>query len=93
MTELETDPNECTRLQTELGRKHGVLDIVAKTSTALKSLEERYAPLGEISDLVTGNKDHKMRLRDDPIAAMFDEVLVAADSAGQSRQSFEPRAD
>lgn len=77
-TQLETDQNERTRLQTELGRKQGVLDSVAKISAALKSLEERYAPLGEISNLVTGNNDRKVRLPDFAIAAMFDEVLVAA---------------
>lgn len=77
-TELEMDQNERTRLQTELGRKQGVLDSVAKISAALKSLEERYAPLGEISNLVTGNNDRKVRLPDFAIAAMFDEVLVAA---------------
>lgn len=77
-TELETDQNERTRLQTELTRKQGVLETVAKISEALKSLEERYAPLGEISNLVTGNNDRKVRLPDFAIAAMFDEVLVAA---------------
>ena len=77
-TELETDQNERTRLKTELGRKQGILESVAKISTALKSLEERYAPLGEISNLVTGNNDRKVRLPDFAIAAMFDEVLVAA---------------
>lgn len=77
-TELETDQNERTRLKTELGRKQGVLESVSKISTALKSLEERYAPLGEISNLVTGNNDRKVRLPDFAIAAMFDEVLVAA---------------
>lgn len=76
--ELETDQKEHTRLQTELNRKQGVLETVAKISQALKSLEERYAPLGEISNLVTGNNDRKVRLPDFAIAAMFDEVLVAA---------------
>lgn len=78
VTELETDQNERTRLQTGLTRKQGVLETVAKISAALKSLEERYAPLGEISNLVNGNNDRKVRLPDFAIAAMFDEVLVAA---------------
>jgi len=77
-TELETDQNERTRLQTELARKQGVLQTVEKISAKIASLEERYAPLGEISNLVNGNNDRKVRLPDFAIAAMFDEVLVAA---------------
>jgi len=75
-TELETDQNERTRLQT--AQKQGVLQSVEKISVQIASLEERYAPLGEISNLVNGNNDRKVRLPDFAIAAMFDEVLVAA---------------
>ncbi len=76
--ELEADQNERTRLQTELNRKTVVLQTVAKISAKIVSLEERYAPLGEISNLVNGNNERKVRLPDFAIAAMFDEVLVAA---------------
>ncbi|MEO4044890.1 SMC family ATPase [Hoeflea sp. CAU 1731] len=77
-TELETNQNERTRLQTELNRKAAVLQSVEKISEKIASLEERYAPLGEIANLVNGNNDRKVRLPDFAIAAMFDEVLVAA---------------
>lgn len=76
--ELEADQNERTRLQTELNRKVGVLKTVEKVSAKIVSLEKSYAPLGEISNLVNGNNDRKVRLPDFAIAAMFDEVLVAA---------------
>lgn len=75
---LEADQSERTRLQTEMNRKMGVLKTVEKVSAKIASLEERYAPLGEISNLVNGNNDRKVRLPDFAIAAMFDEVLVAA---------------
>lgn len=76
--ELEADQNERTRLQTELNRKTGVLQTVEKITANIVSLEKRYAPLGEISNLVNGNNERKVRLPDFAIAAMFDEVLVAA---------------
>jgi len=76
--ELETGQNERTRLKTELIRKQGVLQTVDEISNNIASLEDRYAPLGEISNLVNGNNDKKVRLPDFAIAAMFDEVLVAA---------------
>jgi exonuclease SbcC len=64
--------------KTELNRKVAVLQTVEKISEKIASLEKRYAPLGEIANLVNGNNDRKVRLPDFAIAAMFDEVLVAA---------------
>lgn len=76
--ELEKGQSERTRLQTELNRKNDVLKDVTEISVEIASLEERYGPLGEISKLVNGNNDRKVRLPDFAIAAMFDEVLAAA---------------
>ncbi|MEQ8783423.1 MAG: hypothetical protein RIE06_27485 [Roseibium album] len=75
---LEKDRSECTRLQTELNRKNDVLMDVNKISVEIASLEERYRPLDEISNLVNGNNERKVRLPDFAIAAMFDKVLAAA---------------
>ena len=55
-----------------------MLQTVEKISANIVSLEERYAPLGEISNLVNGNNERKVRLPDFAIAAMFDQVLFAA---------------
>lgn len=76
--ELEANQNERTRLQTELNRKTGVLQTVENISENIVSLEERYASLGEISNLVNGNNERKVRLPDFAIAAMFDQVPVTA---------------
>lgn len=75
---LETGRTEKTRLVTELERKNSVFASVAKFSTKIVELEKRYEPLGEISNLVNGENDLKVRLPDFAIAAMFDEILDAA---------------
>lgn len=69
---------EQTRLATELERKNTVFVSVTKLSAAIGQLEIKYAPLGEISNLVNGDNELKVRLPDFAIAAMFDEVLAAA---------------
>lgn len=67
-----------TRLNSELERKNQVLASVAQLSARITVLENKYEPLGEISDLVNGDNDLKVRLPDFAIAAMFDEILDAA---------------
>ncbi len=75
---LTAGREEQTRLATELERKNTVFASVTKLSTAIRQLEKKYIPLGEISNLVNGDNELKVRLPDFAIAAMFDEVLAAA---------------
>ncbi|MBL4812839.1 MAG: exonuclease SbcC, partial [Rhodobacteraceae bacterium] len=77
-TKLEEAQKLQSRLITELARKSHVLDLVAKLSAQISKLEAEFAPLGEVSKLVNGENDLKVRLPDFAIAAMFDEVLSAA---------------
>ena len=74
---LEAGRTEQTRLTTELERKNSVFASVTKLSTKIAELEKAYEPLGEISNLVSGENDLKVRLPDFAIAAMFDEILDA----------------
>lgn len=76
--QLKTSREEKTRLQTELDAKNVVLAAVKKLSEKITGLEDRFKPLGVISDLVNGDNDLKIRLPDFAIAAMFDDILGAA---------------
>lgn len=76
--QLQTGRAEQTRLSTELDRKNSVFKSATNLSTKIGELEKTYQPLGEISNLVNGENDLKVRLPDFAVAAMFDEVLDAA---------------
>ncbi|MCP4936798.1 MAG: SMC family ATPase [bacterium] len=76
--QLKASREEKTRLQTELSAKNLLLAAVKKLSDNISRLEERFKPLGAISDLVNGDNDLKIRLPDFAIAAMFDDILDAA---------------
>jgi exonuclease SbcC len=67
-----------TRLKSEVEGKQDVQRKVQVLTTRITALETEYGPLGGIADLVNGTNDRKVRLPDFAIAAMFDEVLVAA---------------
>lgn len=75
---LNTAREDQTRLSTELERKNKVLASITELSTKILGLEKKYEPLGEIANLVNGDNDLKVRLPDFAIAAMFDEILDAA---------------
>lgn len=75
---LQTRRIEQTRLSTVLAHKNSILRSVTKLSSKIAGLEKAYEPLGEISSLVNGENDLKVRLPDFAIAAMFDEILDAA---------------
>lgn len=77
-TQLISARDNHTRLITELERKYEVLASVTDLSAKISVLEKKYEPLGEISNLVNGDNDIKVRLPEFAIAAMFDEVLGAA---------------
>lgn len=76
--QLDAVRKDQTRLNTELERKNKVLASVSELSRKVALLEKKYEPLGEISNLVNGDNDLKVRLPDFAIAAMFDEILEAA---------------
>lgn len=76
--QLDAGRADQTRLSTELEGKNKVCRSVAALSTKIFGLEKEYEPLGEISNLVNGDNDLKVRLPDFAIAAMFDEILDAA---------------
>jgi len=76
--QLEAGRADQTRLTTELARKNDVFASVAKLSVKISRLEKEYEPLGEIAKLVNGENDLKVRLPDFAIAAMFDDILGAA---------------
>lgn len=67
-----------TRLKSEVEGKQDVQRKVQVLTARIIALETEYGPLGGIADLVNGTNDRKVRLPDFAIAAMFDEVLVAA---------------
>ena len=75
---LETSQQTQTRLKRDLEARLDTQRKVGALSARIAALEEEYGPLGGLADLVNGNNDRKVRLPDFAIAAMFDEVLVAA---------------
>lgn len=76
--QLQEAHKEQTQLSTQLAGKKSVLKSVVSLSAKTALLEDQYKPLGEISNLVNGNNEWKIRLPDFAIAAMFDEILNAA---------------
>lgn len=74
---LEVGQADKTRLATELKQKRKIFASVIELSGKLLELEKKFAPLGEISNLASGENDLKVRLPDFAIAAMFDEILEA----------------
>lgn len=77
-SKLETNQQSLTRSKRDLEAKIETQRKVQALSTRISALEAKYGPVGGLSDLVNGNNDRKVRLPDFAIAAMFDEVLVAA---------------
>jgi exonuclease SbcC len=75
---LEQSRDAQSRLKNELDGRQQVLGQVQRLTTQINDLEKEYGPVGGLSDLVNGNNDRKVRLPDFAIAAMFDEVLLAA---------------
>lgn len=67
-----------SRLQSVLDDRQQVQCQVQQLTAQINDLEAEYGPVGELSDLVNGNNERKVRLPDFAIAAMFDEVLFAA---------------
>lgn len=58
-----------------------LLDTAAKLqklSATISAMEERFAPLGELAELVHGNNTFKISLTNFAIAAMLDEIFNAA---------------
>lgn len=76
--ELEVRRADQTRLTSELAGKNKVYASISALSIKISGLEKKYEPLGEIANLVNGDNDLKVRLPDFAIAAMFDEILGAA---------------
>ena len=77
-SKLEDGQQTLTRLKRDLEAKLETQQKVDALSAHITELEAEYGPVGELSNLVNGNNDRKVRLPDFAIAAMFDEVLVAA---------------
>lgn len=77
-SKLEDGQQTLTRLKRDLEAKLETQQKVDALSAHIAELEAEYGPVGELSNLVNGNNDRKVRLPDFAIAAMFDEVLVAA---------------
>ncbi len=55
-----------------------VRSSVADANTELTKLDAEYAPLGTLADLTNGSNPYKIKLTDFAIAAMYDDVLEAA---------------
>lgn len=70
--------SEITKQQSMIDQSKKILDMVRELAARINDIENNYKPLGEISNLVNGENDYKIRLPDFAIAAMFDEVLNAA---------------
>ena len=75
---LEQSRDAQSRLKNELNGRQQVQRQVQQLIAQIKDLEKEYGPVGGLSDLVNGNNERKVRLPDFAIAAMFDEVLLAA---------------
>ncbi|MCP4318634.1 MAG: SMC family ATPase [Hyphomicrobiales bacterium] len=75
---LKKSRDKQSRLKSELDGKQQVQRQVQGLTARIDELEAEYGPVGGLSDLVNGNNDRKVRLPDFAIAAMFDEVLLAA---------------
>lgn len=76
--QLDASRADQARLTTELERKNKVFSAINTLSSKILGLEKKFEPLGEIANLVNGDNELKVRLPDFAIAAMFDEVLDAA---------------
>ena len=77
-SKLESSQQTLTRWKRDLEAKLDTQRKVESLTARITDLETEYGPVGGLSDLVNGNNDRKVRLPDFAIAAMFDEVLVAA---------------
>ncbi len=75
---LAASQENLTGLKHDAVAKQAVQSMVEALSRTIRSLESEFAPLGGLSKLVNGDNDRKVRLPDFAIAAMFDEVLAAA---------------
>lgn len=75
---LEKSRDDRSRLKGQLDSRQEVRRQVQDLTAVINSLEDEYGPVGGLSDLVNGNNERKVRLPDFAIAAMFDEVLAAA---------------
>lgn len=75
---LEKSRDDRSRLKGLLDSRRDLRRKVQDLTGAINSLEDEYGPVGGLSDLVNGNNERKVRLPDFAIAAMFDEVLSAA---------------
>lgn len=75
---LDKSRDSQSRLKAELDTKERTQRDVWAHTAKIEKLESEYGPLGGLSDLVNGKNDRNVRLPDFAIAAMFDEVLQAA---------------
>ena len=75
---LEKSRDDRSRLKGQLDGRRDVRRQVQDLTVAINALEDEYRPVGGLSDLVNGNNERKVRLPDFAIAAMFDDVLSAA---------------
>ncbi|MEM6899915.1 MAG: SMC family ATPase [Pseudomonadota bacterium] len=75
---LEKSRDDRSRLKSQLEERLDVQRQVQNFTKRITALEDQYGPVGGLSDLVNGNNERKVRLPDFAIAAMFDEVLLAA---------------
>ncbi|MCB1359065.1 MAG: SMC family ATPase, partial [Maritimibacter sp.] len=75
---VEKSRDDRSRLKGLLDSRRDLRRKVQDLTVAINDLEDEYGPVGGLSDLVNGNNERKVRLPDFAIAAMFDEVLSAA---------------
>lgn len=77
-TELEQANTNASEATQHLKSLNTTLESVKKATSELNKLNAEYAPLGEMADLTNGTNPYKLKLVDFAIAAMYDDVLDAA---------------
>ena len=78
---------EVTRQTEVLGRVRNLRKVIADLSDKIAAMDKEYEPLGHMSELINGNNDYRVPLTEFAIAAMLDEILVAAN------QRLQPMTD
>ncbi len=77
-TEVDHASNILNTVNQQQLHLKATLESVQKATQELDKLNAEYAPLGEMSDLTNGTNPYKLKLVDFAIAAMYDDVLDAA---------------
>ncbi|MFC7292270.1 AAA family ATPase [Hirschia litorea] len=76
--DLETKTEALSTAQHNLAHLRNTRDAIDQASKEVDRLNEKFGPLGGLADLMDGKNAYRLKLADFAIAAMYDDVLDAA---------------